>query len=100
MNIAAYVAYFIAGLLQMLRRSLRTIGLPVTLVALSSAQATDATLTLACKGTTSSGVENAKPEPVSMGIIVNFMKRTVQGFGIYPVKITAWNDVTVVFEGS
>jgi len=46
-----------------------------------------------------------KPEPVSMGIIVNFTNRTVQGFGSpglidYPVKITAWNDVTVAFGGS
>ena len=40
-----------------------------------------------------------------MGIIVNFTNRTVQGFGSpglidYPVKITAWNDVTVAFGGS
>ena len=44
--------------------------------------------------------EDAKPEPVSMGIIVNFTDRTVQGFGSYPVKITAWNDVSVEFSGS
>jgi hypothetical protein len=40
-----------------------------------------------------------------MGIIVNFTKRTVQGFGYpglldFPVNITAWNDVTVAFAGS
>jgi hypothetical protein len=40
-----------------------------------------------------------------MGIIVNFTNRTVQGFdapGVldYPIKITAWNDVTVAFLGS
>jgi hypothetical protein len=63
------------------------------------------TLTLACQGTTTSGLEDAKPQPVSMGIIVNFTNRTVQGFGDpnfmdYPVKITAWNDVTVAFGGS
>jgi len=39
-----------------------------------------------------------------MGIIVNFTNRTVQGFGTpglidYPVKIRAWNEVTVVFGG-
>ena len=78
-------------------------------VALSTAQAAEPqTLTLACQGTTTSGLEDAKPEPVSMGIIVNFTNRTVQGFdqvGLfgelidYPVKITAWNDVTVVFKG-
>jgi hypothetical protein len=71
----------------------------------ATAQAADTTLTLACQGTTISGVEDAKPEPISMGIIVNFTKRTVHGFGDpalgeYPVKITGWNDVTVSFGGS
>jgi hypothetical protein len=75
------------------------------MVAGPTAQAADSTLTLACQGTTTSGLEDAKPEPVSMGIIVNFTNRTVQGFGYpglmdYPVKITAWNDVTVAFGGS
>jgi hypothetical protein len=70
-----------------------------------TAQAADTTLTLACQGTTTCGTDDAKPEPVSMGIIVNFTNRTVQGFGYpglmdYPVKITAWNDVTVSFGGS
>jgi hypothetical protein len=50
-------------------------------------------LTLACNGTTSDGTEDAKREPISMGIIVNFTTRSVQGFGApgffdYPVKIT------------
>ncbi len=64
------------------------------------------TLTLACNGTTSDGmVEDAKREPISMGIIVNFTTRTIQGFhapGLldYPVKVTGWDDVTVVFSGS
>ena len=70
-----------------------------------TANAADQTLTLACQGTATSGVEDAKPEPVSMGIIVNFTARTVQGFGHpglidYPVKITAWNEVTIAFSGS
>jgi hypothetical protein len=75
------------------------------LVGLSTARAADEMLTLACKGTTIAGYEGAKPEPLSMGIIVNFTNRTVQGFGSpgvvdYPVKITAWNEVTVTFYGS
>jgi hypothetical protein len=79
-------------------------ALAVMLVGLPTAQAADETLTLACKGTTTTGYEGAKPEPISMGIIVNFTNRTVQGFGDpsfmdYPVKITAWNDVTVTFYG-
>jgi hypothetical protein len=49
--------------------------------------------------------ENAKREPISKGIIVNFTTRTDQGFGTpgqfdYPVKVTSWDDVTVVFSGS
>jgi len=42
-----------------------------------TAQAADETLTLACKGTVID--KDAKLEPVSMGIIVNFTNRTVQG---------------------
>jgi len=63
-------------------------------------------LTLACKGTTTwASLPEAKPEPFSMGIILNFSARTVQGFGTpglmdYPVRITAANDVTVAFGGS
>jgi hypothetical protein len=70
------------------------------------AQAQQSTLTLACKGTTTvTTMEDAKPEPVSMGLIVNFTTRTVQGFGSpslndYPVKITGINDVTIDFDGS
>jgi hypothetical protein len=52
------------------------------LVGLPTVQAADTTLTLACQGTTSDGMsEGAKREPISMGIIVNFTTRTVQGFG-------------------
>ena len=69
-----------------------------------TAQAQQATLTLACKGTTRGPLDD-KPQPVSMGIIVNFTTRTVQGFGYpdlidVPVRITAANDVTVTFAGS
>jgi hypothetical protein len=86
----------------------------ITLIAMVSclsvtAQAADTTLTLACQGTTTISGEDAKPEPISMGIIVNFTKRTVHGFGDpdprfsfmdVPVKITGVNEVTVAFAGS
>lgn len=62
-----------------------------------TAQAADSTLTLACQGTATSGTGD--PEPISMGIIVNFTNRTVEGFG-YPVKITDVSEVTVTFGGS
>jgi hypothetical protein len=63
------------------------------------------TLTLACKGTTVAPYNGGQPEPVSMGLIVNFTAGTVQGFGTPdlldpPVKITGINDVTVAFGGS
>jgi len=69
------------------------IALAVMLVGLSSAHAADTTLTLACQGTVTVGTTgDEKPEPVSMGIIVNFTKQTVHGFGYpgmtdYPVNI-------------
>ena len=101
----AYAAWTGWASLSMPRTCSRVIALAVMLVALPTAQAAETTLTLACQGTATSGVEDAKPEPVSMGIIVNFTKRTVQGFGHpglidYPVQITAWNDVTVALGGS
>ena len=63
------------------------------------------TLTLACEGTTTNTVgPDAKPEPISMGVVVNFTTRTVQGFGSglldYPVEITAINEVTIAFGGA
>jgi len=61
------------------------------------AQAQPATLTLACKGTMT--MEPMEPQAISMGIILNFTERTVQGFSDpgfinIPVMITAANDVT------
>src|SRR6266498_2042430 len=96
----------------MLRSCSRVIALTAMGTALSmTVHAADTTLTLACQGTaTSRTMEDAKPEPVSMGIILNFTKNTVQGFGYllgyppqvgdFPVKITGVNEVTVAFDGS
>jgi alpha-D-ribose 1-methylphosphonate 5-phosphate C-P lyase len=78
------------------------------MVASPTAQAADTTLTLACQGTTTDKMKeakDAKPAPISMGIIVNFTKNTVQGFGIpgvsdYPVKIRGMNDARIVFDGA
>jgi hypothetical protein len=68
-----------------------------------------ATLTLACKGTVTikaSSPTEYEPDPVSMGLIVNFTTRTVQGtarWGPYlfddQLQITEWNEMTVVFRG-
>jgi hypothetical protein len=80
-------------------------------LATGTAQATenDTTLTLACQGTITSFVlEDAKPEPISMGIIVNLTKKTVHGFddpvpvfGIKeePAKITGVTETYIAFGG-
>ena len=41
------------------------------------------TLTLACQGTVTNNTSDAKPEQITMGIVVNFTARTVAGF-TYP----------------
>src|SRR5262245_3675983 len=89
----------------MLRTSSCVIALNAIVAALSmTVQAADETLTLACKGTvtfTNREGREAKPEPVSMGIIVNFMARTVIGFeDDYPVTITGFDDLHISFSGS
>jgi hypothetical protein len=57
----------------------------LALAALSTAQAAEptGTLTLACQGETKEMEPQlgAKPEPISMGIILDFAARTVEGFG-------------------
>jgi hypothetical protein len=63
------------------------------------------TLTLACEGTRTSTLgPDAKPEPISTRVIVNFTTRTVHGFGSgllgYPVEITGVNEVTIAFGGA
>jgi hypothetical protein len=70
------------------------------MLGLSTAHAADPTLTLACQGTvTVTSIDDAKPEPISVGIILNFTTHTVQGFGD-PTKITGMNDTTITFSGS
>ncbi len=65
-----------------------------------------ATLTLACKGTATIRADSPKPYPLSMGLIVNFTTRTVDGTGRQrpyvfddQLQITEWNEVTVIFRG-
>jgi hypothetical protein len=76
------------------------IAVSATVIGLSAMQAAEpATLTLACKGTvTNIMAAKPKPEPVSMGIIINFTGGTVEGFGAFPAKIRTVNEVTVNFE--
>src|SRR5262245_49436226 len=77
------------------------VSLPPTL------RAADSVLTLACQGEAiyiepKTGSRREEPR-YSMGIIVNFTARTVQGFEtrgvVYPIKITKMNDVVINFDG-
>jgi hypothetical protein len=91
---------------------LRTCSLVIAITAmvtcgLVTAQAADETLTLACAGTWTLAVPDAKPEPYQMSVIFNFTTRTVQGIHSpaipemnYPIKITGADDVAAAFRGS
>ena len=95
----------------MLRHCSRVVALGVMLVGLPTAQAAETTMTLACQGTVTTKVFLGKfvdyePEPISMGLIVNFTKRTVQGTGRWgpwlfddQLPITELTEGTIVFEG-
>jgi hypothetical protein len=69
----------------------------------AKAEATAATaLALACAGTVADKINfDAKPQPISMGIIVNFTTRTVTGFtgANFAVAITSIDDVRILFRG-
>ena len=59
-------------------------------------------LALACKGTVADKINrDAKPEPISMAITVNFTARSVTGFAgaNFPVAITSMDDVRILFRG-
>ena len=61
-----------------------------------------ATLALACEGTVADKIKpDAKPEPISMGIVVNFTAWTVIGFrgANFPVAITNVDEVRISFRG-
>ena len=85
------------------------VALTVMVAGLSRAQAAEpATLTLACQGTVTpkSLSSEYNPDPVSMGLIVNFTNRTVQGtsrWGPYlfddQLQITELNERTIVSSG-
>jgi hypothetical protein len=61
-----------------------------------------AALALACKGTVADKINlDAKPEPISMSIIVNLTARTITGFrgAQFPITITSIDDVHILFRG-
>ena len=84
----------------------------LVLTGLSTAQAAEPTgrLALACEGTATHKTdlkEQAKPEPVSMGLTINFTTNTVAGFErVFPsfsadrVKIIVVDKTTFGFSGT
>jgi hypothetical protein len=84
---------------------LRILMLAAGMLLNAGAQAAEPTgkLTLACQGTAISTTPNSKPEPISMGIIVDFAARTVE-FGheikSFPVGITDITETAISFFGS
>jgi hypothetical protein len=58
-------------------------------------------LTLAYQGTTiAASFPDAKPKPISMGIIVDFAARTVDGFSLIRAEIIKVAETSVSFRGS
>lgn len=80
----------------MTRRTRLLIVVAVTLPCATAEAQQPTTLTLACNGTMSSSGE--KKSSISMGVIVDFNTRTVQGLGVgYPVKIINADDALIDF---
>jgi hypothetical protein len=68
---------------------------------LATAQAAEPTLTLSCEGTIADNMEPDAKQPISMGIVLNFTTRTVQGFPfIGDAEITKVDDGRIVFVAS
>src|SRR5260370_13220105 len=87
--------------------------LALAALSISTAQAAEptGTLTLACQGTmidkTDPSSEVAKPEPVTMGLMIDFSSNTVAGFehlnpvlGGAAVKIIVVDKTTIGFSGT
>jgi hypothetical protein len=76
----------------------------LVLLTISTAQAAEptGTLTLACQGTVTDGMQpDPKPEPVSMSITINFNAHTIAGFDApSELKILDVNEVTIRFGSS
>jgi len=71
----------------------------LALLGLATAQAAEPmTLTLACQGTATQDTEPDAKQPISLGIVLNFTTRTVQGFPfIGDAEITKVDDGRIVF---
>ena len=69
-----------------------------------AAQAADATLTLACQGTVSrsSPSPDPEPQPTSVGVILNFAAKTIEGFDgrKYSIRIKDISELDLTFESA
>src|SRR5258708_15759518 len=79
---------------------LMTAALLLGAVPTAHAQATNGTLTLACRGVLESTRNNkTEKESISMGIVINFTAQTVEGFDSRaPTKITAIKQTIIEFS--
>jgi hypothetical protein len=84
----------------MLRTCSRIIAL-TAMVAGPTAQAADTTLTLACKGTETSGIGSTySSKVINIGIIVDLQKKTLVGLEpTAPLTIDELTETTISFSG-
>ena len=75
----------------------------LAVASMMSQAAEPANLVLACQGHTHYLGADSQLLPVSLGIIVDLVDRTVQGFRYpedFPIEITNISETTIVFHGS
>jgi hypothetical protein len=73
------------------------LGIAIIAGTVLSARAEPATMTLACKGATTS-YQTREPEPISLGLIIDFTNKTIKGFLFGESEITRVTDVAVYFH--
>lgn len=73
----------------------------LTVGAVALAFAGPETLALACKGETTTYQQGAKPEPISLGLLIDFTKRTIKGFPLAgEIEITQISASAIYFHKS
>src|SRR5271157_2745407 len=73
----------------------------LTVGAIALAFAGPETLTLACIGETTTYQQGAKPEPISLGLLIDFTKRTIKGFPLAgEIEITQITASAIYFRKS
>ena len=71
----------------------------LTVGAIALAFAGPETLTLACKGETTTYQQGARPEPIALGLVIDFTKRTIKGFPLAgEIEITQITASAIYFH--